>query len=107
MTDNLVVGEFTTSDATLQGVYDLVVRAAESNLYSVPTDCPHREKLGWLEQLDQVFLPVSFRFDVADHYADMITHMKDSETHDGLIPDIAPSSWCSRRVSAMTSTGVR
>ena len=90
MTDDPVVGRFTTSDATLQGVYDLVVRAAESNLYSVPTDCPHREKLGWLEQLDQVFEPVSARFDVSAHYADMITHMQDSQTPDGLIPDIAP-----------------
>lgn len=90
MTDDPVVGGFATSDVTLQGVYDLVARAAESNLYSVPTDCPHREKLGWLEQLDQVFEPVSARFDVSAHYADMITHMQDSQTPDGLIPDIAP-----------------
>lgn len=90
MTDDRVVGGFGTADPTLQGIYDLVTRAIESNLYSVPTDCPHREKLGWLEQLDQVFHPVSFRFDVADHYADMITHMIDSQTAEGLIPDIAP-----------------
>lgn len=29
----------------------LIGKAVRSNMQSVFTDCPHREKLGWLEQL--------------------------------------------------------
>lgn len=90
MTDNLPAGTFHCSDETLNGTYELVSRAVQSNFYSVPTDCPHREKLGWLEQLHLVFEPVAHLYHVHDHLSDMITHMIDAQTPDGLIPDIAP-----------------
>ena len=90
MTDNRPVGSFSTSDPTLDGIHDLVGRAIDSNLFSVPTDCPHREKLGWLEQDHLVFEPVARRYHIDDHFADLITHMSDAQTADGLIPDIAP-----------------
>src|SRR5699024_10815791 len=53
-------------------------------------DCPHREKLGCLEQLHQVFEPAAFRWDVREQWQDMVTHMVDAQTPDGLVPDIAP-----------------
>jgi len=84
------VGAFEVSDPVLSGVYDLVTHAAESNLVGVPTDCPHREKLGWLEQDHLVFGPLAFRWDIRDHFADLVTHMSDAQTDAGLIPDIAP-----------------
>lgn len=90
MTDNPPAGTFRCSDETLNGIYTLVSRAVQSNFYSVPTDCPHREKLGWLEQLHLVFEPVAHLYQVHDHLSDMITHMVDAQTPEGLIPDITP-----------------
>ncbi|SDT36325.1 family 78 glycoside hydrolase catalytic domain [Microlunatus soli] len=90
MTDDRPVGSFGCSDPTLSGIHTMVRNAIQSNLYSVPTDCPHREKLGWLEQLHLVIDPLTRSFDVADHLADMITHMADAQTADGLIPSITP-----------------
>lgn len=84
------LGAFTVSDPVLAGIYDLVTHAAQSNLVGVPTDCPHREKLGWLEQDHLVFEPLAFRWDIRDHFADLVTHMSDAQTEAGLIPDIAP-----------------
>ncbi|WP_168207540.1 family 78 glycoside hydrolase catalytic domain [Microlunatus elymi] len=90
MTADRAVGSFASSDPVLDGIHRLVGNAIDSNLMSVPTDCPHREKLGWLEQDHLVFEPVSFRYDVRGHFADLITHLADAQTAEGLIPDIAP-----------------
>src|SRR5690606_9351913 len=59
MTDNTEVGSFASSDPMLNGIHQLVRRAVQSNMFSVPTDCPHREKLGWLEQTHLVFRPIA------------------------------------------------
>ncbi|WP_147915612.1 family 78 glycoside hydrolase catalytic domain [Ruania zhangjianzhongii] len=90
MTDDRPTGALHLGDPVLQGIDDLITNAAQSNLMTVPTDCPHREKLGWLEQLHLVFEPLAFRWDVREHFHDMITHMGDAQTSTGLIPDIAP-----------------
>lgn len=90
MTDNEPAGSFTCSDDALNDIHTLVHRAAKSNLYSVLTDCPHREKLGWLEVTHLLFEPLAHLYDIHAHFSDLITHMGDSQTGDGLIPDIAP-----------------
>ncbi|WP_420112301.1 family 78 glycoside hydrolase catalytic domain [Pseudactinotalea sp.] len=90
MADDRPTGTLHLGDPVLHGIDTLITHAAQSNLMTVPTDCPHREKLGWLEQLHLVFEPVAFRWDVRDHWHDMVTHMIDAQTAEGLIPDIAP-----------------
>ena len=90
MTADRRTGTLQLGDRTLQGIDTLITHAAQSNMMTVPTDCPHREKLGWLEQLHLVFEPLAFRWDVRDHWHDMVTHMVDAQTREGLIPDIAP-----------------
>ena len=41
-------GAFACSHATLAGTQALVLASARSNWMSIPTDCPTREKAGWL-----------------------------------------------------------
>ena len=48
--DVQMVGRFETSDVLFGKIHHLIDMAVLSNLASVLTDCPHREKLGWLEQ---------------------------------------------------------
>ncbi len=43
-------GEFACSNDLFNRIHTLVLWAQRSNMVSVLTDCPHREKLGWLEQ---------------------------------------------------------
>ena len=45
-----VTGEFTCSSDLFNRIHRLIDAAILSNMQSVLTDCPHREKLGWLEQ---------------------------------------------------------
>ena len=42
------VGKFESSDTTINAIHGLCDKAMISNLHSIPTDCPHREKNGWM-----------------------------------------------------------
>lgn len=68
------VGSFSSSDPLLNGIHRIIDRAIQSNMYSVPTDCPTREKLGWLEQVSLVHGSVSRAYDVAAYYRKFQTY---------------------------------
>ena len=54
------------------------------------TDCPHREKLGWLEQAHLMQFSVQYRYNMARMYGKIMADMRASQTAEGMIPDIAP-----------------
>lgn len=83
-------GAFTCSNERLNQIHTLIDWAIKSNFQSVLTDCPHREKLGWLEQTHLMGNGVHFRYDNYHLYRRLILDMIDDQTSDGLIPDIAP-----------------
>jgi len=68
--------------------YSLIDWAIKSNMVSVFTDCPHREKLGWLEQAHLMGSSVCFNYDVLNLYRKQIDDMKYSQTSEGLIPEM-------------------
>lgn len=89
-TANASAGSFTSSDDTLNGIHQIIDRAIQSNMYSVLTDCPTREKLGWLEQANLVYGAISRDYDIAAYYRTFVTDMAQAQTSQGLIPNIAP-----------------
>jgi alpha-L-rhamnosidase len=84
------VGHFATSDPTLNRIRDLVRWAQRSNMVSLLTDCPHREKLGWLEQNHLNGPALRYEWDIARLASKNMHDMADAQTDDGLIPNIAP-----------------
>jgi len=85
-----VDGQFTSSSDLLNRIHTLIDRAILSNSVSVLTDCPTREKLGWLEQTHLAGASIMYNYDVSTLYAKMAADMRDAQTADGLVPDIAP-----------------
>ncbi|HEY5915229.1 MAG TPA: family 78 glycoside hydrolase catalytic domain, partial [Verrucomicrobiae bacterium] len=84
------VGSFECSNDLFNRVHRLVRWAQRSNMMSVMTDCPHREKLGWLEE-DHLNGPsLRYEFDLAQLFTKMMNDMADSQLENGLVPDIAP-----------------
>lgn len=84
------VGSFQSSDTLFNQIHGLINWAIKSNMVSVFTDCPHREKLGWLEQLHLMGPSVQFNFDAERLFAKSLRDMRQSQTKDGLVPEIAP-----------------
>jgi len=83
-------GTFTCSNELLNQIHSLIDWAIRSNFQSVLTDCPHREKLGWLEQTFLMGAGVHFRYENYHLYQKLVYDMMDAQTEDGLVPDIAP-----------------
>jgi len=83
-------GEFTCSNQLFNQIYTLIDWAVRSNLQSVVTDCPHREKLGWLEQTYLMGASLHYNYDLYSLYQKAIRDMIEAQTSEGLVPDIAP-----------------
>lgn len=84
------VGRFACSDPTLNRIRDLVRAAQRSNMVSILTDCPHREKLGWLEQNHLNGPALRYEWALDRLAAKNMRDMAEAQTPDGLVPNIAP-----------------
>jgi alpha-L-rhamnosidase len=84
------VGTFTSSDSDVNAIHALILAAVRSNLQSILTDCPQREKLGWLETGHLLGRAMMFNFDLQSFYEQEVANMSDAQLATGLVPDIAP-----------------
>ncbi|MFZ1073688.1 MAG: family 78 glycoside hydrolase catalytic domain [Verrucomicrobiia bacterium] len=84
------IGEFECSSTLFNRIHNLVRRAQRSNMMSVMTDCPQREKRGWLEE-DHLNGPaLRYEFGLAQLFTKMMNDMADSQLTNGLVPTTAP-----------------
>lgn len=88
--DAKTVGTFECSNELFNRTFTLINWAIKSNLMNVLTDCPHREKLGWLEQAHLMANSIQYNYDVHNYFRKTIHDMMASQTPQGLIPEIAP-----------------
>ena len=84
------IGSFESSSELFNRIHRLVRWAQLSNMVSVLTDCPHRERLGWLEQYHLNGPSLRYGFDLSRLYRKGMGDMADSQLSNGLVPDIAP-----------------
>jgi hypothetical protein len=84
------IGEFTCSNTLFNRIYKLVRWAQRGNMMSLMTDCPHREKLGWLEQTHLNGPSLRYNFDMAALFQKTMNDMADSQLENGFVPNIAP-----------------
>ena len=84
------LGNFSCSNDLLNRTRTLIRWAQRNNLISILTDCPHRERLGWLEQYNLHGPSLRYEFDVGTLFAKTMQDMADSQTTSGLQPSIAP-----------------
>lgn len=83
-------GSFFSSNDLFNKTYKLIDWAIKSNTVSVSTDCPHREKLGWLEQSHLMGTSVQYNYDIASLNRKIIKDMMNAQYLNGKIPEIAP-----------------
>lgn len=88
--DMELMGEFTCSEPLFNQIHGIITQAIKSNIKSVFTDCPHREKLGWLEQTHLIGPAILFNYDVHNLYEKVEKDMMEAQHENGLVPDICP-----------------
>ncbi len=88
--DAPAVGQFSCSNDLYNKIYTLIRWAQMNNMVSVMTDCPTREKLGWLEE-DHLNGPaLRYNFDLSTLLTKMVCDMADSQRPSGMVPSTCP-----------------
>lgn len=83
-------GGFKCSNPLLNRIHEIINGAILSNTKSVFTDCPHREKLGWLEQVHLMGPSIMFNYDVEAMLRKVLQDISDAQLRDGMVPTTAP-----------------
>ena len=83
-------GQFECSNQLFNDAYRIIDRAIRSNWQSVWTDCPHREKLGWLEQDWLNGEGLLHNYDCRAMIEQTMQQMADAQHANGSMPEIAP-----------------
>ncbi|MDN3594823.1 alpha-L-rhamnosidase [Zunongwangia endophytica] len=83
-------GTFESSNEIFNHTHQLIDAAIKSNFHSVFTDCPHREKLGWLEETHLNGPGLFFNYHLENFIPKVMQDIADAQRENGLIPNIAP-----------------
>lgn len=84
------VSSFECSNQLFTDTHRLIERAERSNMQGVLTDCPHREKLGWLEQDHLCGPSLLYNYDMTRYAPKVIRDITDTQKADGMVPTTAP-----------------
>ena len=84
------IGDFECSNPLFNGTYRIIDRAIRSNWQNVWTDCPHREKLGWLEQNWLNGPGLMTNYDAKAMIEQTMQVIADAQYANGKLPEIAP-----------------
>ncbi|MDE7397522.1 MAG: family 78 glycoside hydrolase catalytic domain, partial [Muribaculum sp.] len=83
-------GTFSCSKPMFNDIYRLIDWAVRSNMASVLTDCPHREKLGWQEQNYLMQSALLYAYDLSSLFPKIMNDLESSQWSNGCVPTIAP-----------------
>ena len=91
-TDVEDIGKFTCSDSLLDRVQHLCRWSTISNMHSIPTDCPHREKNGWTGDVSLSSEQMLTNFGTRAFLAKWSRDMRIAQRPAGQIPCVVPST---------------
>ena len=84
------IGHAECSDATLNTLTRCALRSYESNFVNIPTDCPHREKMGWTGDAQLAAELGLWHYDAKENYRSWLNSMRDCQRLSGQIPGMVP-----------------
>lgn len=87
------IGDFVCSNELLNKIYDNCKRSYLSNLFGIPTDCPHREKNGWMADGFMVQEAGMLNYSSRNIYEKWVSDMVDAQESNGNVPGVVPTSW--------------
>lgn len=84
------ISSFECSNELFNKTHILIQKAIQSNMQGVFTDCPQREKLGWIEQLHLNGPVLLYNYDLVNFLPKIMQDMVDAQQPDGAVSSIAP-----------------
>ena len=83
-------GSFACSNDMLNRIHEICDRTFLSNLFSVQSDCPHREKFGYGGDLAVTSEAFMMNYDMSGFYTKAVHDLQDSAQSDGMFTDTSP-----------------
>ncbi len=90
-TDLERAGEFSCSNRRINTIQDLIVRTYLNNMHGIPTDCPQREKMGWMDDGCVCMETGFYNLDTPVLYRKWLRDMMDAQEQNGHVPDFVPT----------------
>jgi len=84
------VMSFTCSDPLFNRIQAMCDHTFRSNLFSVQSDCPHRERFGYGGDIAATSEALMMNYDMANFYAKVVRDGQDSALPDGMLTDTTP-----------------
>jgi alpha-L-rhamnosidase len=91
-TDLKEKGYFSSSSGLFNKIHENLKWSFLGNYHGYPTDCPHREKMGWTGDALLVAEAGLFNFDMVRAYMKWIDDYTDEQRPNGQLPGIIPTS---------------
>ncbi len=81
------VGHFSSSDPLINRIHNTALWTYESNLMSVPLDCPIREKAGWTGDAHAALITGNYNFNMETFWP---KYLGDFKTAENIAPTVVP-----------------
>lgn len=83
-------GYFQTSNSLLNDIHTICRDGIQSQIYNVFTDCPHREKLGWLDVPNELYFSIGYNYDMTAFWSKTVQDCFDAQYSTGKVPSTVP-----------------
>ncbi|MBR0265271.1 MAG: family 78 glycoside hydrolase catalytic domain [Prevotella sp.] len=85
-----LIGSVETSNQLINDIHVICRDAIASQLYNSITDCPHREKLGWLDVPNEMYVSLNMNFGMENFYKKVVMDCFDAQQANGWVPSVCP-----------------
>lgn len=86
-----VIGKVSSSNKTLDKIWEATNNSYLANLFGYPTDCPQREKNGWTGDAHIAIETGLYNFDGITIYEKWLADHRDEQQANGVLPAIIPT----------------
>ncbi|MCL5098112.1 MAG: family 78 glycoside hydrolase catalytic domain [Candidatus Omnitrophica bacterium] len=90
-TDPAPAGHFSCSNPRINKIQELIIRTQLNNMHGIPTDCPQREKMGWMNDGCVCMEEAFYNLDTPLFYTKWFHDMLDDQDPNGHVPDFVPT----------------
>lgn len=99
------IGYFSCSNEDLNQLQHNIIWSTKANMFSVPTDCPQREKLGWTGDIQVYTQTGVFNYDLRSFLKAWLMNMRAEQCDNGEIPVVVPNPSKQERTQRIMSGG--
>ena len=82
--------DFHCSNSLVNKLYENTLRSQEGNFIDIPTDCPHRERMGWTGDAQIFARTASSNYDTQAFFAKWLRDVASTQKESGEIPNTVP-----------------